>query len=208
LQFFKRRYPEKFVPEETAFRRIHWGDRILIGSGCGVPQHLLNALIDYVRAEPKALLDAEILQVWALGDVPYTDADLQDNLRHNSFFIGRNVRDAVNGEWQTTRRCPFRPAGMFRRGLIPLDVSIVQVSPPDEKGYMSLGVSVDIVRAAVEHSGLVIAQVNRNMPRTRGDSIIHIDDVTYMIPWDEPLLEYKSGATGMPHPESADTSPV
>ncbi|MFZ2455418.1 MAG: GNAT family N-acetyltransferase [Candidatus Altiarchaeia archaeon] len=193
LAHYKKKYPGKFASEETAYRHIRWGDRILIGSGCGEPQHLLKALIKYVKSDPKALLDAEVFQIWAMGDAPYADETLQENFRHNSFFIGKNVRDAVNkGLADYTPVSLSDLPDMFRRGLIPLDVSIIQVSPPDKKGCMSLGISVDIVKAAVENSSLVIAQVNRHMPRTCGDGFIRVDDVDYLIPFDEPLLEYKS----------------
>jgi acyl-CoA hydrolase/RimJ/RimL family protein N-acetyltransferase len=190
---FKKSHPEKFASEETAFRRIHWGDRILIGSGCAEPQHLLKALTGYVKADPKAILDAEVFQIWAMGDAPYADETLQENFRHNSFFIGKNVRDAVNkGLADYTPAALSDIPDMLRRGLIPLDVALIQVTLPDEKGRMSLGVSVDIVKAAVESSDLVIAQVNRHMPWTHGDGIINIKDVDYLIPFDEPLLEYNA----------------
>jgi acyl-CoA hydrolase/GNAT superfamily N-acetyltransferase len=193
LGMFRKKYPEKFAPEETAFRHIHWGDRILVGSGCGEPQHLLRGLIKYVNADEKALLDAEVFQIWPMGDAPYADEKLQENFRHNSFFIGKNVRDAVNkGLADYTPVSLSDIPDMLRRGLIPLDVAIIQVTPPDKKGEMSLGVSVDIVKAAVEQSALVIAQVNRYVPWTHGDGIINISDVDYLIPSDEPLLEYRS----------------
>lgn len=191
----KKKHPEKFASEETAFSHIRRGDRILIGSGCGQPQHLLKALIKYAKSDPAAIMDAEVFQNWALGDVPYADEKLRDNFRHNSFFIGKNVRDAVNkGLADYTPASLSDVPDMFRRGLIPIDVSLIQLAPPDRNGYMSLGVSVDIVKAAVQRSSLVIAQVNRYMPRTRGDGFIHIEDVDYLIPCDEPLLEYKSPA--------------
>ena len=192
LGALKKRYPEKFASGEVAFRHIRWGDRILIGSGCGVPQHLLKSLMDHVRSDPKSLLDAEIFQIWAMGDAPYADERFQENFRHNSFFIGKNVREAVNKGLADYTPVSFSDLpDMFRRGLIPIDVAIIQVSSPDKKGDMSLGISVDIVRSAVERASLVIAQVNRRMPRTCGDGTINIRDVDYMIPCDEPLLEYR-----------------
>lgn len=195
LALFRKKYPEKFASEETAFRHIRWGDRILVGSGCAEPQHLLKALMDYARSNPKAILDAEIFQIWAMGSAPYADEKLQENFRHNSFFIGKNVRDAVNkGLADYTPVSLSDLPEMFCSGLIPIDDAIIQVSPPGGNGYMSLGVSVDIVRAAVEHSRLVIAQVNRHMPRTHGDALIHIKDIDYLIPFDEPLIEYKPPA--------------
>ena len=193
LALYEKKYPEKFASEETAFRHIHWGDRILIGSGCGEPQHLLKTLIWYVKSNSKALLDAEVFQIWSMGDAPYADEKFQENFRHNSFFIGKNIRDAVNkGLADYTPVSLSDLPDMLHRGLIPLDVAIIQVTPPDTKGLMSLGVSVDIVKAAVQESALVIAQVNRHMPWTHGDGIINIKDVDYLIPFDEPLLEYRA----------------
>jgi acyl-CoA hydrolase/GNAT superfamily N-acetyltransferase len=188
----KRRYPEKFAPENEIFRYIHRGDRIFIGTGCGEPQHLVRALIDYVSSHPKAFFDAEVFHVWTLGVAPYTDQKFRDNFRHNSFFIGKNTRGAVNeGLADYTPVALSQVPDLFRRRLVPVDVALVQTSPPDKNGYMSLGVSVDITKAAVEHASRVIVQVNSFMPRVHGETFIHIKDVSFIIPSDEPLLEYE-----------------
>ncbi len=188
-------YPEKFAPEEKIFSYIHPGDKIFVGTGCGEPQYLVSALINYVKSYPKALLDTEVLQVWTLGVAPYTDEKFKQNFRHNSFFIGNNIRDAVNkGLADYTPIFLSEIPNLFYRGLIPIDVALVQTSPPDKHGYMSLGISVDITKAAVETAKLVVAQVNSNMPRVHGDGFIHIKDVDFIIPHDEPILEYKSEA--------------
>ncbi len=188
-------YPEKFAPEEKIFSYIHPGDKIFVGTGCGEPQYLVGALINYVKSYPKALLDTEVLQVWTLGVAPYTDEKFKQNFRHNSFFIGNNIRDAVNkGLADYTPIFLSEIPNLFYRGLISIDVALVQTSPPDKHGYMSLGISVDITKAAVETAKLVIAQVNANMPRVHGDGFIHIRDVDFIIPHDEPILEYKSEA--------------
>jgi acyl-CoA hydrolase/GNAT superfamily N-acetyltransferase len=188
----KRRYPEKFAPENEIFRHIHRGDRIFIGTGCGEPQHLVRALIDYVSSHPKAFFDAEVFHVWTLGVAPYTDEKFRDNFRHNSFFIGKNTRGAVNeGLADYTPVALSQVPDLFRRRLVPVDVALVQTSPPDKNGYMSLGVSVDITKAAVEHASRVIVQVNSFMPRVHGETFVHIKDVSFIIPSDEPLLEYE-----------------
>jgi len=188
-------YPEKFAPEEKIFSYIHPGDKIFVGTGCGEPQYLVGALINYVKSYPKALLDTEVLQVWTLGVAPYTDEKFKQNFRHNSFFIGNNTRDAVNkGLADYTPIFLSEIPNLFYRGLISIDVALVQTSPPDRHGYMSLGISVDITKAAVESAKLVVAQVNANMPRVHGDGFIHIRDVDFIIPHDEPILEYKSEA--------------
>lgn len=182
---------KKFVTPEMAFSGIHWGDRIFIGTGCSEPQHLLSEFIKYVRSNPKAVVDAEVIQLWAQGDVPYMDERLRDNLRHNSFFIGKNVREAVNkGLADYTPIALGDIPDLFRREMIPIDVAMIQASPPDDSGNMNLGISVDAVKAAAQKASLLIVQVNSKMPRVSGDGILSIDDVDYIIPYDEPLLEY------------------
>ncbi len=188
----KKIYPNKFVSKDRIFNRIHRGDMIFIGTGCGEPQYLVRALIDYVESNPKAFFDTEVLHVWTLGVAPYTDAKFKHNFRHNSFFIGRNTRDAVNkGLADYTPIFLSKVPDLFRREFVPVDVALIQTSLPDDHGYMSLGISVDITKAAIEHAKLVITQVNSNMPRVHGDGFIHIEDVDFAIQHDEPLLEYE-----------------
>ncbi len=184
-------YPEKFPVEDRIFGTIHPGNRIFIGTGCGEPQYLVQALINYVRSHPKAFFDTELLQVWTLGVAPYADEKFKDNFRHNSFFIGNNIREAVNrGLADYTPVFLSQVPGLFQKKLVPVDVALIQTSLPDEHGFMSLGISVDIVKAAAESATLVIAQVNSRMPRVLGDTFINIKDVDVIIPRDEPLLEY------------------
>jgi len=193
LDKIEKVYPEKCVSEEKIFSHIHRGDRIFIGTGCGEPQYLLRALIDYLRSHPKAFFDAEVFHVWTLGVAPYTDEKLRHNFRHNSFFIAHNTRDAINkGVADYTPVFLSQVPELFFRKLVPIDVALIQSSPPDNHGYMSLGISVDITKAAVENASVVIAQVNSHMPRVHGDTFIHVDEVDFMIPHDEPLLEYET----------------
>jgi acyl-CoA hydrolase len=191
LEEWRQRCPEKFVPEDQVFRDIQRGDRIFIGTGCGEPQHLVSALTGYVVANPLALFDAEVLHVWTLGVAPYTNPKFKRNFRHNSFFIGANTRAAVNeGLADYTPVSLSQVSSLILRGRVPIDVALIQVSPPDHHGFMSLGISVDIVKAAVEKARTVIAQVNAEMPRVHGDTFLHVDQITYLLPHDEPLLEY------------------
>jgi acyl-CoA hydrolase len=190
-------YPEKFPGEERIFSTIHPGNRIFIGTGCGEPQYLVGALIKYVQSHPKAVFDAEVLQVWTLGVTPYADAKFKDNFRQNSFFIGKNTREAVNqGLADYTPVFLSQVPDLFRRKLVPVDVALIQTSVPDDHGFMSLGISVDIVKAASESASLVIAQVNAQMPRVLGETFIHIDDVDFVVPYDEPLLEFEAVVSG------------
>ena len=188
----KKVYPQKFIPEEEVFHRIHRGDRIFIHTACAEPQYLVQALIRFVESNPKAFFDAEVIHVWTLGVAPYTDEKFKYNFRHNSFFVANNSRQAVNrGMADYTPIFLSNVPGLIYRGLVPINVALIQTSPPDAHGYMSLGISVDIVKAAVEKSSLVIAQVNNYMPRVHGDGFINIKDVDFIICHDEPLLEYE-----------------
>ncbi len=192
IEGIKALYPEKFPTTERIFSAIHPGNRIFIGTGCGEPQCLVKALIDYVRSHPKAFFDTELLQVWTLGVAPYADEKFKDNFRHNSFFIGNNTRDAVNqGLADYTPVFLSQVPGLFQKKLVPVDVALIQTSLPDEHGFMSLGISVDIVKAATENASLVIAQINPQMPRVLGDTFINIKDVNFIVPCEEPLLEYE-----------------
>ncbi len=192
LAELKKAYPAKFASDEEIFSHIRRGQRIFIGTGCGEPQYLVNALVSYVQAHPKAVVDAELMHVWTLGVAPYTDEKFKRNFRHNSFFVGNNTRQAINqGLADYTPVFLSRVPDLFYRGLVPVDVALIQASTPDVHGYMSLGVSVDITKAAVENASLVVAQVNSNMPRTHGDGFIHVEDVDFIIHHDEPLLEYE-----------------
>src|SRR5574340_21840 len=196
LRDLAARYPAKFRPEKAVFGNIHPGNRIFIGTGCGEPQHLVQALIDYVAAHPKASFDAELLQVWSLGLTPYSDEKFRHVFRPNSMFIGNATREAVNrGAADYSPVSLSQVPGLFRRKLVPVDVALIQTSLPDEHGYVSLGISVDIVRAAVEVAGLVIAQVNAEMPRIHGDTFLNVEDVDYLVPFDEPLLEFQGAVS-------------
>ncbi len=189
----KKTYPEKFAPEEKIFSHIHRGDRIFISTACGEPQYLVRALIQFVESNPKAFFDAEIIHVWTLGVAPYTEEKFKENFRHNSFFVGNNSREAVNrGLADYTPIFLSRVPDLFYRGLVPINVALIQTSSPDIHGYMSLGISVDIVKAATEKASLVIAQVNQYMPRAHGDGFIHIEDIDFIICRNEPLLEYEA----------------
>lgn len=193
IEEIKKLYPEKFLPEEKIFSRINRGDKIFIGTACGEPQYLVNALVNYAESYPKAFFDAEVIQVWTLGVAPYTDVKFKSNFRHNSFFIGNNTRNAVNaGLADYTPIFLSEVPNIIQRKLVEIDVALIQTSAPDDHGYLSLGISVDIVKAAIESANLVIAQVNASMPRVHGDGFIHVTDVDFIIHKDEPLLEFNS----------------
>jgi acyl-CoA hydrolase/GNAT superfamily N-acetyltransferase len=190
LDDWKKQYPEKFASEEEIFRHIRRGHHIFVTSGCGEPQYLISAMTKYVESNPKAFFDAEIIQIYSLGIAPYTDAKFKSNFRHNSFFIGNNTRETIN-----TGAADYTPISLsdipalINSGIVPIDIALIQTSLPDEHGFLSLGVSVDMVKSATEKASLVIAQVNSHMPRVHGDGFIHIQEVNFIIPYDMPLLE-------------------
>jgi len=191
LEEMRQAYPDKFVTAENAFDNIRRGDHLFIGTGCGEPQYLVQSLAKYVQSHPKAFFDTEVLQIWTLGVAPYADEKLKHNFRHNSFFIGENTRDAVNqGLADYTPIFLSQVPDLFQRKFIPIDIAIVQTSSPDQNGFLSLGVSVDVTKAAVENASVVISQINANMPRVHGDTFIHIRDIDFVVPYDEPILEY------------------
>ena len=190
LDDWKKIYPEKFVSEDVLFGHIRKGDHIFVASGCGEPQYLIRAMVNYVESHPKAFFDTEIIHVYSFGIAPYTDPKFKRNFRHNSFFIGNNTRGPVNqGLADYTPVSLSDVPDLIRSGSVRIDVALIQTSVPDEHGYLSLGISVDMVKAATEKASMIIAQVNSNMPRVHGDGFIHIRDVEFILRHDEPLLE-------------------
>jgi acyl-CoA hydrolase/GNAT superfamily N-acetyltransferase len=189
---WRNQFPEKFAPLEEIFKQVHPGARIFIGTACGEPQALVRALVEYIQAHPRALFDAELVQVWNLGVTPYAEEKFKDNFRLNSFFIGESTRAAVNNA-----SADYTPIflssvpDLIHREMIPIDLSLVQTSLPDRDGNMSLGISVDIVKAATEKSTVVVAQANSHMPYVYGDGIVNIQDLDLVIAKDEPLMEYE-----------------
>ena len=197
LGSLREKYPEKFASEERVFGHIRRGDRIFIGTACGEPQNLVRGLIDYVASHPKAFFDAEVLHVWTLGVAPYADVKFKRNFRLNSFFVGNDTREAVNsGMADYSPIFLSQIPALFENRQVTIDVALVQTSLPDAHGYMSLGISVDITKTAVENADLVIAQVNARMPRVLGDTFLHIENVDFVLPHDEDLLEYRASVPG------------
>lgn len=191
LERLRQEYPKKFAPLNDIYCKIKAGDRIFISTGCAEPQYLVRTLVEYVESNPKAFYDTEILHVWTLGVTPYYDEKFKDVFRQNSFFISHNSRVAVNtGLADYTPIFLSEVPQMFRSRQVPIDVALIQVSPPDSHGFVSLGISLDITRAAAETADLVIAQVNSKMPRVHGDTFIHASKIDHLVAHDEPLLEF------------------
>jgi acyl-CoA hydrolase/GNAT superfamily N-acetyltransferase len=187
----RKRYPEKFVEDEKIFATIHRGDRIFISTACGEPQYLVNSMVKFAEKHPKSIVDAELMQVWTLGVAPYAVQKFGSNFRSNSFFVGDNTRDSVNtGMADYTPIFLSRIPQLFRSKMIPIDVALIQTSLPDQNGYVSLGISVDICMDAIENASMIIAQMNPRMPRVHGDTFLSLEKINYVILHDEEMLEY------------------
>ncbi len=169
-------------------RFVKPGDRLFIGSGPACPHTLVESLLGRIRA--KHFYDLEVVHILTLGPTPWSDPDYRDTLRINALFLGPDTRKAVRkGHADYTPCFLSEIPSLFSSGALPIDVALIQVAPPDEKGYCSLGVAVDIVAAAAANARHVIAQINRRMPRTSGPGVIHVDRIAACIEVDEPLLE-------------------
>jgi acyl-CoA hydrolase/RimJ/RimL family protein N-acetyltransferase len=180
-------YKSKQMTAKQAINKIRAGDRIFIGTGCGQPQSLVEELV----SSDNDIVDAEIYHLLTSGDAPYIREEFARKFRTYSFFLAANVREAI-----TSGRGDYIPIflseipTLFKTGKLPIDVALIQTSPPDRNGNLSLGISVDIVKAAVENSLLIIAEVNENMPRTFGDSFIPLEQVDAVVPSHCPMLEH------------------
>lgn len=183
---WQSRYADKVSTAAQAVKLIRRGRRILIGSGAGEPASLVEALVSH----GDHLADNEIVHLLTLGPAPYVAPGMERRFRHTAFFIGANVREAVH-----EGRADFMPVflseipSLIRSRRVRIDVVLVQVSPPDDHGFVSLGVSVDIVRAAVDCADLIIAEVNPAMPRALGDSFVPVSRIEKLVPVERPLFE-------------------
>jgi len=187
LPRLKEVYESRLCPVAAAFEKIKPGSRIFIATACAEPQYLVKNLARF----PKNIADTEILHLVSIAVSPYTDAQFQHLFRLNTFFIGRAARESVaRGEADYTPISLSEIPKIIKSGRLHIDVALVQVSPPDAFGNCSLGVSVETVKAAVEHAGYVIAQVNPRMPRTLGDSFVSVESLHAIVEHEEPILEF------------------
>lgn len=176
----------KYITSEQAVRVVKPGDRVFIHGGAATPHHLLEAL----SHRSNELWNVELVSISMQGTSVLTDAKFKDSFRLNSLFVSDNVREAVNAG-----RADYVPIFLseipilFKRNILPLDVALVQVSPPDKHGFCSLGVSVDVAATAIKTAKYVIAQVNPRMPRTMGDGVIHYREFDDLVFYEQELPE-------------------
>jgi 4-hydroxybutyrate CoA-transferase len=186
---WKEDYRARLKSAEQALEAVRSGDRVWIQSGCGTPSVLVDALV--WRAPH--VHDVEIIHMMTLGSAHYTRPEFQGHFRHRGLFLGPNVRDAV-----AAGRADYTPIflseieGLFESGQLPLDVVLMQVSPPDAHGFVTLGTTVDCTLTAVRLARTVIAEVNRQMPRTHGETAIHVSHLSAIVESDRPLLELRT----------------
>ena len=182
-------YSERCMSARDVLLKICSGYRVFLSPGCGEPQYLLNELVKLGTTEG-ALNDVEIVHMLTVGSAPHAQKRYDRYFRHNSLFVGPGVRSAVSeGVADYTPIFLSEIPALFRSGRMPLDVALIQVTPPDNFGFCSLGVSVEAVKAAAESAELVIAQVNPQMPRTLGDSFIHVEELDVIVEHEEAILE-------------------
>jgi 4-hydroxybutyrate CoA-transferase len=183
-------WQEEFRQKRTSARRavevVRSGDRVYIHEGCATPEILVGALVE--RAP--ALRDVEIIHMLTFGSAKYTRPEFQGHFRHNGLFLGANVREGVaEGRADYTPVFLSEVEDLFASGALRLDVVFMQVSPPDEHGFVSLGVGVECMQTAARCARHVIAEVNQQMPRTLGDAFLHISKLSAVVETSHPLLE-------------------
>ena len=179
-------YRRKLMSAAQALEAVKSGNRVWIQSGCGTPSPLVDALV----AQAPHLNNVEIVHMMTLGSADYTRPEYEGHFRHRGLFLGANVREAVaQGRADYTPIFLSEIEGLIESGSMPLDVVLMQVSPPDEHGFVSLGTTVDCTLTATRYAGVVIAEVNDRMPRTHGDTSIHISRISSIVETSRPLLE-------------------
>ena len=178
-------YRDRIRTPSEAVKYINSGQRVILGHACGEPQVLTRALV----ARAHELEDVEIVQRVAMGESSYVGPEMQGHFKLNSLFGSAPTRKAI-----ADGRADFTPCficeipGLFLTGKIPLDVAMITVTPPDSHGYCSLGISIDYTIQAARAAKMVIAQVNPEMPRTYGDTLLHVSEIDYFVPAEEPLI--------------------
>lgn len=186
-------YKSRVVAPEEAVKAIKSGQRVFLTGNVSVPQEILAALVEYAPN----LENVEICQALTIGSADYVSEAMQGHLRVNSMFISANIRKAVH-----EGRADFTPVLLsefpllFKRGILPLDAALIHISPPDEHGFCSLGVEVGLTKSAAEAAKVIIAEVNEQMPRTLGDSFIHVSRLNYIIPVNYPIAEMPMAEEG------------
>jgi len=185
MQPWRSTCKEKLVSAERALRSVKSGDRVVLGHACSEPPVLVEALVERFTE----LSNVEIVHMVAMGPAVFAQPGMEQSFRFNGFFLGAPTRKAVQENRGTFTPCFFGEVPrLFKSGILPVDVLLMQVTPPDDQGFCSYGLSVDYTQAAAESAKVVIAQMNTKLPRTAG-SKIHLDDLTWIVEHDSPIVE-------------------
>jgi 4-hydroxybutyrate CoA-transferase len=182
-------YEERLITPAEAMQKVRSGDRIIFSHACGEPRVCPGELVK----RTSELRNVELVHMVPMGEALYCRPEYAGSFRHIAFFTGTKTREAI---WEN--RADYLPSvfseipSLFE-SVLPIDVAMVTVSPPDSHGLCSLGVSVDYTKKAVEKAKMVIAEVNRNMPKTHGESFVHVSDIDYFVEVNEPIAELISG---------------
>lgn len=186
-------YRKKIVSPEEAALKIKKGSRVVIGHAVGEPKKVIEAMVE--KKEDYA--SVEIVHMIGMGEGAYVKEDMKGYFKHNSLFAGPSTRKAIDEGRAEFTPCFFSEIPrLFREEYLKVDVAIIQVTPPDEHGYCSFGVSNDYTKPAAECADIVIAEVNPNMPRTLGDSFISVEELDYIVEVDYPVMELKPAIIG------------
>ena len=182
-------YTKKLRTPDEALRCVESGMRVYIQPGCAEPETLVEALM---RRGP-VVSDVEVVHMMTMGCAPYVAPEMAGHFRHNAVFIGANVREAINdGRADYTPIYLSEIEALFESGAMPIDVALIEVSPPDTHGFCSFGIGVDTTLTAARCARIVVAQVNDFMPRTYGDSFIHVNDIDVIVDSSRPLCAFKN----------------
>jgi len=178
-------YKQKLVSAQEALKSVQSGNRVVVGHACGEPPTLVEALV----ARAPELRGVEVVHMVAMGPAKYAQPGMEQSFRFNGFFVGASTRKAVEEHRGGFTPCFFSEIPrLFRERILPVDVVLMQVTPPDAEGFCSYGVSVDYTEPAAQSARIVIAQMNSLLPRT-GGAKIHLDALTYIVEQDEAIIE-------------------
>lgn len=182
---WQKLYEERKKSVEEAVRLIHSGDRIVLAHAAGVPLVLTDELV----RQKENYRDVEIVQQVSMGNARFADADMAGHFRLNALFLGAHTKAAVKEGRGDFTPCCFSEVPALFDEMLPVDAALIQVSPPDKHGYVSLGISIDYTYPAAKKAKKVIAQVNGQMPRTHGDTQLHVSEIDCFVEADHPVLE-------------------
>lgn len=185
-------YKSKVITAEQAVGKIKSGNRVVIGHAVGEPTDLIAAMV----ANSEAYENVEIVHMVAMSKSEYAKPGMEKHFRHNSLFVGGTTREAVSSGRADFTPCYFSEVPSLFKEHLPVDVALIQVTAPDEHGYCSFGVSNDYTKPAAKCAKLVIAEVNNKMPRTMGNSFIHVSEIDYIVESNHQIIELQPPRIG------------